>query len=80
MLLCHGTSTRFLSAILKTGISPRSKKGESNWEHGTASNPNAVYLTTACALGPYLASLGTYDSLWFPRGRVNYAAEPAPQI
>ena len=53
MLLYHGTSARHLSVILRAGLRPRRNKRESNWEHGAASNPDAVYLTTAYA--PYFA-------------------------
>lgn len=49
MKLYHGTSARYLEAILKYGIRPRNETGNSNWEK-FKSRPDLIYLTTAYPL------------------------------
>jgi len=51
MRLYHGTSSRYLDAILRDGILPRSATGEEgNWEGGWQSKPGFIYLTTVYAV------------------------------
>jgi hypothetical protein len=50
--LYHGTSTRYLDAILKNGIKPRGR-GKGNWEAAPSISGN-VYLTSTYA--PYFAA------------------------
>jgi hypothetical protein len=49
MKLYHGTSTRYLEAILSYGIRARKETGNSNWEK-FKSCPEFIYLTTAYPL------------------------------
>jgi hypothetical protein len=51
MLLYHGTSEWALreANILEKGLQPRGLTGVNNWEHTSASNPEAVYLTNTYA-------------------------------
>lgn len=44
MKLYHGTSEKYLSSILKNGITPRATNKISNWEDAP-SNPHMIYLT-----------------------------------
>lgn len=46
MFIYHGTNTKFLSKILKKGISPRGYTGKTNWENAP-SHPEMVYLSSA---------------------------------
>jgi hypothetical protein len=53
MKLYHGTSSKYLKAILRKGIKPRGEPKQGNWKHSVTSNPKAVYLTQGYAI--YLA-------------------------
>lgn len=46
MRLYHGTTSRFLPAIMQKGLLPRGRR-RGNWSHTIESNPRAVYLTSA---------------------------------
>jgi hypothetical protein len=46
MILYHGTSSVFLEGILKRGLLPRKKTGNSNYEGPIMSRENFVYLTS----------------------------------
>jgi hypothetical protein len=50
----HGTSAKYLPEILKSGIVPRKRTGNSNWDHTVKSRDEFVYLTAAYA--PYFAA------------------------
>jgi hypothetical protein len=50
--LYHGTSSRFLSSIMKEGLKPRGRR-QGNWKNMPSGN-NRVYLTNAYA--PYFAA------------------------
>ena len=45
--LYHGTSTKHMDSILKNGLLPRDKTGNSNWDGPVESKAGFVYLTTA---------------------------------
>ncbi len=45
--LYHGTSTKHMEGILKNGLLPRDKTGNSNWDGPVESKAGFVYLTTA---------------------------------
>lgn len=49
MKLYHGTSEKYLEAILARGLLPRRKRG-GNWMHSVGSNTNAVYLTSTYSI------------------------------
>ena len=56
MKLYHGTTTKYLSRILKGGIKPRGATGNSNWEE-FPSMDNRVYLSSTYPL--YFAAAAT---------------------
>lgn len=47
--LYHGTSEKYLEAVLRGGLLPRRKR-KGNWVHSVGSNPNAVYLTSTYSI------------------------------
>lgn len=56
MILYHGTSARHVAGILKNGIVPRSKSGQTNWPGEYESDASMVYLTSCYALHFALAA------------------------
>ena len=61
MKLYHGTAGENVAGILKRGVKPRRVTGKNNWKHTVASNPHAVYLTSA--YGGYFAHQAAKTSL-----------------
>ena len=58
----HGTSTEVLEKILNSGIKPRHKESQSNWEE-FPSKPGYVYLTNAYALYFAISAIKNTDNL-----------------
>ncbi len=58
MKLYHGTSSKYLEAILRDGLCPR-RRMKGNWTHSVSSNSKAVYLTSVYSI--YFAQCAVND-------------------